>query len=170
MSRFVPNPRQQKLQSTAFISCVALLICGIAAQPNISAIRGAVFIGPGAYKTTVGTITKSCSSYIGGKSSLYSFNINYSYSANGQKYNSDQVNFGVRASKDKAFADAYAHQYPVGMRTVVYYKADEPTFAVLEPQNIGITRNMFWSIAALSLFCTGAFTVSMWQLAREKRQ
>ncbi|RYG59040.1 DUF3592 domain-containing protein [bacterium] len=158
--------RRDKSERMAFFSVVILLICAVVAWPNIGAIRGAVFIAPSSYRTTDGTITRSCSSYIGGKSSEYAFDIRYSYSVDGKEYSSNQVSFGARASKDRKFADAYARKYPVGLETVVYYKADEPTFAVLEPTNVGVTRQIFWGILAVSLASIGVLAASMWGLLR----
>jgi hypothetical protein len=160
--------RWDKSERMAFFSLMILLICAVVTWPNISAIRGAVFIAPSSYRTTDGTITQSCSSYIGGKSSEYAFDIHYSYSVDGKEYSSSQVSFGPRASKSKAFADAYVRKYPVGFRTLVHYKADEPAFAVLEPTNIGATRQTFWGILVVSVLCIGVFATSMWGLLRAR--
>jgi hypothetical protein len=34
-----------------------------------------------------------------------------------------------------AFAEKYVKKYPEGHKVIVHYKVDEPSYAVLEPQN-----------------------------------
>lgn len=54
----------------------------------------------------------------------------------GKNYTSDQVSFTSKlVSSHPAYAEKYVNKYPVGRTVTVYYKADEPSFAVLEPQN-----------------------------------
>jgi hypothetical protein len=162
--------RREKFQREVFVSLVALLICGLAAWPNISSIRGAVFISPRSYKTTTATITQSRVSYVSGKSSEYRFDISYSYSVGKKKYSSTQVSFGPRSSKTRAFAESYVRKYPQGLQTVVYYKANEPTFAVLEPSNVGQTRTMFWVILTILLLCITTLIFSAWRFKRSNPQ
>lgn len=152
----------------AFFSVIALLACVLILWPHINSIRGAVFISPRSYRITVGKITESCSTYIGGKSRLYAFHIVYFYSLGSGNYSSDQVSFGQQASTERAFADAYARKYPVGLNVLVHYKADEPAFAVLEPINVGETRRTFWGTLAVSFVCVGVLVASVWGQIRAR--
>ncbi|BCM92195.1 hypothetical protein IAD21_04074 [Abditibacteriota bacterium] len=162
MGRFVS--RQNKFAEEALISLALLFVFQMIAWHNYNSIRGVVFISPSAYGTTDGIITHSYVYSSGGKSASYDFNITYTYSVAGRSYSSDQITFGYRGSSDRNFADSYVRKYPTGSQVVVHYKADEPTFAVLEPTVMGNTRVVFWVVLIGSIVSLLGLGRTIWRL------
>jgi hypothetical protein len=119
-----------------FLCSIIALFCIVFAYKNINDIRGAVFIPSNAYRTTGGEIRTSKISCRGGKTASCSYIISYKYTVAGNDYTSRQIDFRVkRGDSDVAFAEGYVNKYPAGRKVTVHYKADEPSFAVLEPHN-----------------------------------
>lgn len=93
------------------------------------------FMNPSSYAKTNGVITKSRLTYSAGKGGSFSYDITYEYSVEAQHYVSSQVTFGVRGAKDISFAQSYIRRYALGQPVTVLYQPQEPSFAVLEPNN-----------------------------------
>jgi hypothetical protein len=137
----------------------------VTALENANDIRGALFVSSGGYrtgyKTTTGKILSSrvVSYYEGGgrgrgkreQDLRYRYAILYSFAVAGKNYTSHEVDFTSRlGSRTPAYAQRYTKKYPVGRTVTVYYKADEPSLAVLEPQNrIG---GLLWFLGLLAGF------------------
>ncbi len=154
--------------SGVLVSFIFLLACLACAWPNVNSIRGAVFISPKSYKTTTGIVTQSLVYRSGAKSSNYNFNIVYIYSVEGELYSSRQVTFGSRLNGGSS-AEGYTQKYPVGHKVTVHYKADEPSFAVLEPTVVDQTRVIFGFIATVSSLCILSMAWSVLKLLRRRR-
>lgn len=132
-------------QAVILLCSFIALWCVISAFDNFNDVRGAVFVRSEAYKTTTGEIlSSSVAQYYDGKRRptnredrhTYGYVILYRYVVAGKNYTSDQVSFTSKlVSSHPAYAEKYVNKYPVGRTVTVYYKADEPSFAVLEPQN-----------------------------------
>ena len=139
------------------LSVSALFLCLLLISSDTSAIRGAVFIGPSSYTRTVGIITQSDLSICKYRTNInYGFNISYSYSVEGKAYTGNRVLFGSSWRPYKSFSEAYIRKYPVGYNVSVFYKSDEPSFAVLEPNNVGGVRSTFgFFVAAMALSIFG---------------
>jgi hypothetical protein len=58
------------------------------------------------------------------------------------------------------------NRYPVGARIVVHYKYDEPTFAVLEPQEAAGTRAWAWMAAGVAAISAILLGVYVWMRTR----
>ena len=162
--------KEQNVQSVLMASVLLFLVCLVVIWANISSIRGALLIDPSSYRTTTGTITQSCISYHNGKASGYNFNIDYIYSINETNYIGNQITFGARGNHDRSFAESYIRKYPVGRTIIVYYKVDEPFFAVLEPTTIGHTRETFIGILIFSAVCIAGILWSAWRLRQLKQK
>lgn len=170
MSKPTPEPPSpiDKFRFAWMMALFLLLGCALVSVPNIDTIRGALFIGPQAYKTTTGTITRSDLQRRGGKFPGYLFDIRYTYLVNGRLYESNQISFSKRASSDKSFCEVYTRKYPRGKTVDVYYKGDEPTFAVLEPSVVGSNRKVFTTVLVLSALSIVTLTWCAFKIHRLK--
>lgn len=162
--------KEQNVQSVLMASVLLFLVCLVVIWANISSIRGALLIDPSSYRTTTGTITQSCISYHSGKAAGYNFSINYVYSIGKKDYNGNQITFGARGNHDKSFAESYVRKYPTGRTVIVYYKVDEPFFAVLEPTTIDQTREIFIGILIFSAVCIAGILWSARKLRQLKQE
>ena len=146
------------------------LMCPVIIWANVNSIRGALFISPSSYRKTTGKVAQSFINYYSGKSSGYNFDIDYVYSVGKNNYIGNQITFGARGDHDRTFAESYVHKYPVGRIVIVYYKANEPSFAVLEPTVTDQTKEIFVGILIFSAVCIEGMLWSMWKLRQLKQR
>ena len=130
-------------QTIVTLCSLFALYCVVEASYNFNDIKGAIFVGSDAYRTTSGEILASNVVYrlVGrGRGEptepAYNYAILYRYAVGGKEYTSNQVDFTSKLDlPNQAYAERYVRKYPVGHTVTVHYKADDPSFAVLEPQN-----------------------------------
>jgi hypothetical protein len=139
-----------KKQQVVVLSAAVMFFCLLLLYKNFNNIRGAFFIDPAALRRTQGEIISSTVRYkYGRKSSGYVYEILYDYEVGDNLYLSYQVNFASIIGDDKpAFAQAYVGKYPVGKKVIVFYKFDEPSFSVLEPDVKNGTIYMFIGLSS----------------------
>lgn len=73
------------------------------------------------------------------KNSSYKAAVEYSYEVNGQQYHASQIRIGRMDSHNIAEAEAQIAKYKEQPSVTVFYRADDPSFAVLEPGIHGVT-------------------------------
>ena len=92
------------------------------------------------YGTAEGVITKSGTQLDTGRyTSSLRIDMKYDYEVDSIPYTSSLVNYAA----DYHEIDHYLAKYPVGKKVMVYYEIDDPSLAVLEPDNKD------WSIVLL---------------------
>lgn len=69
---------------------------------------------------------------------MYGVNLKYEYSVGGQKMESDRITWvdGIKVNSQSP-ARKILDAYPVGKMVQVYYRPDDPAFAMLEPHKLG---------------------------------
>lgn len=92
------------------------------------------------WPTTSGRITSSkVYSATGKTNTSYKADVQYSYEVNGQLHHSSQIRIGRMDSNSTAEVDAEIAKYKEQPSVTVFYRADDPSFAVLEPGIHGVT-------------------------------
>jgi hypothetical protein len=98
----------------------------------------------------------------GGTSTSYYPVVVYEYSAEGQRYQSRRIAFGLEVGGMSRMAEARIARYPVGSPVNVYYNPANPGEAVLEqrsPSNPWLILIVVVIVASVG--CTLAFTLGM---------
>jgi hypothetical protein len=80
----------------------------------------------------------------------YHYSIKYQFAYNGRVYRSDEVTFNDNYSQSPDFAQTYIERYQQGEDVTVYFDPKDPSFSVLEPENIN-DFNEAWIFLFLSL-------------------
>lgn len=71
---------------------------------------------------------------------FYTPYVRYEYLHQGTSYTSDVVSFTPEGHSDRAIAEAFLKNYPVGAEVSVHVHPDDPALAVLRPgQNVAMT-------------------------------
>jgi Protein of unknown function (DUF3592) len=81
------------------------------------------------------------------RSTYYHYSIKYQFAYNGRVYRSDEVTFNSDYSLSAEFAEGFIERYQQGKDVTVYFDPKDPSFSVLEPENI----NSFYE--ALFVLC-----------------
>jgi uncharacterized protein DUF3592 len=68
----------------------------------------------------------------------YHYSIEYEFTIDGKSYRSDKVTFNTNTSFYQEDAQHYIRKYPVGKIVVVYYDPHDPSFSVLEPEELEV--------------------------------
>ncbi len=112
-----------------FIALFGFVFFTVERLPEIKGIVMGPFIK---YKKTDGEVIISQQSTIGGYGvNIRSYMISYVYFVDNVLLESKQITFSYNYSDWKP----YLLKYPKGKKVTVYYDEDNPSFAVLEPEN-----------------------------------
>jgi hypothetical protein len=93
---------------------------------------------------------------------VYSPDVDYSYTVNGTAFISDRLTFGRVNTGNPAPAQVVVGKYPVDREVTVFYSPKDPTLAVLEPGIHGAT----WPMAIIGLFF---FAVGIFAALQKKK-
>ena len=64
---------------------------------------------------------------------MYSADVRYTYSVNGQQYENTMITMMDGSTSMRSSVQNTVHKYRAGTTVTVYYKPDDPAFALLEP-------------------------------------
>lgn len=160
LGRFLP-PNAQPIPA-AFFSLAFLLWAGIS-WSNLRQARASA-----SWPSAVGRITRSDvvkemmypgTAKRGTKVAVFTPVVEFAYSVGGQRYSSQQVQFGAIVKGEEAAARARLADYPVGRELPVRYDPAQPAIAVLESRIAYPVRTIVITVAfaALALYFGGAF-------------
>jgi Protein of unknown function (DUF3592) len=115
-------------------------------------VKGAYLIDRDQLSATQGEILSSTTytSKARKRKTYYHYSIKYQFAYNGRVYRSDEVTFNDNYSQSPDFAQAYIERYQQGKDVTVYFDPKDPSFSVLEPENIN-DFNEAWFVLFLSL-------------------
>jgi len=85
------------------------------------------------------------------RKTYYHYSIEYEFEYNGKRYASDEVTFDDNYRLDPDFPEIYLDRYKEGKPVTVYFDPHNPSFSVLEPNNINERFDFLWIFVFLSL-------------------
>jgi hypothetical protein len=92
------------------------------------------------WPTTPGKITSAkVDSATGKRGTSYSAEVKYDYEVNGRLHHSSQIRIGRLDSNDAAEVEDEISKYREQTSVTVFYRSDDPSFALLEPGIHGVT-------------------------------
>jgi hypothetical protein len=84
---------------------------------------------------------------------IYTPKIQYEYTAEGQRYQSDQLSYSmVDGTSAESWAENIVDKYPQGSTVQVYYNPSKPSEAVLEHTGGGLGGILIFILGAVELF------------------
>jgi hypothetical protein len=117
--------------------------------------------GPSYFRLTEGRIVSSSTHTSRYKRrTYYHYAIEYEFTVGGKSYRSDKVTFNTNASFYQENAQHYIRKYPVGKIVAVYYDPHDPSFSVLEPEELeglAVGALLFLIISALVFALSGGY-------------
>jgi hypothetical protein len=96
----------------------------------------------------------------------YFGDVSFRYVVNDSVYTSDNVSFGQYGSSNRGRAEDIVAKYPVGSQVTVYYDANDPQTAALEP---GVTWSSYLLLGMGALFTCIPLIVLPFMLLRRRQ-